>query len=98
MERRTGLRNLHIGASRDPKSTIRRRTEQDIYTPDPEVSYVRWEKANRDLVCSLMERQDRMNEEIFLKLNELGYRQDDLKDSNASLESRLAGLEARRQS
>jgi hypothetical protein len=25
-----------------------------------------------------MERQDRMNEEIFAKLNDLGYRQDDL--------------------
>ena len=28
----------------------------------------------------LMERQDRMNEEIFFKLNDLGYRQDDLEE------------------
>jgi hypothetical protein len=30
------------------------------------------------MVCALMERQDRMNEKIFEKLNDLGFRQDDL--------------------
>jgi hypothetical protein len=77
-ERKTGLRGLGIAASREKKSTIRRRTEQDLNGPDPEVTYTRFETAVRGLVCSLMERQDRMNEEIFIKLNDLGYRQDDL--------------------
>jgi hypothetical protein len=77
-ERKTELRGLGIASSRGKKSTTRRRTEQDLNSPDPEVSYARFETAARGLVCSLMERQDRMNEEIFFKLNDLGYRQDDL--------------------
>ena len=78
VKRKTVLRGPDIGASRESKSTIRKRTEQDIYSSDPEVTYVKAEKANRDLVCTLMERQDRMNEEIFLKINDLGYRMEDL--------------------
>jgi hypothetical protein len=77
-ERKTELRGLGIAPSLGKKSTLRRRTEQDLGGPDPEVPYARFETAARGLVCSLMERQDRMNEEIFFKLNDLGYRQDDL--------------------
>ena len=77
-ERKTELRGLGIAPSRENKSTLRRRTEQDLTCSDPEVTYARFETAARGLVCSLMERQDRMNEEIFFKLNDLGYRQDDL--------------------
>ena len=77
-ERKTELRGLGIAPLREKKSTTRRRTEQDLFGPDPEVPYARFETAVRALVCSLMERQDRMNEEIFFKLNDLGYRQDDL--------------------
>ena len=39
---------------------------------------MKFEAAARDLVCSLMERQDRMNEEIFYKLNDLAFRIEDL--------------------
>ena len=39
------------------------------------------EAAASDLICSLMERQDRMNEEIFNKLNDLGYRVEDLDEA-----------------
>jgi hypothetical protein len=42
---------------------------------------VKFEAAIRDMVCSLMERQDRMNEEIFYRINDLGSRLDDLEDS-----------------
>jgi hypothetical protein len=41
---------------------------------------VKFEAAARDLVCSLMERQDRMNEEIFYRINDLAYRLDDLEE------------------
>ncbi len=81
VERKTELRCLGICARKEKKSVVRRRTEQDIHAPDPEVPYVRTERAIRDLVCSLMERQDRMNEEIFLQLNDLKYRLDDLEDA-----------------
>ena len=39
----------------------------DIHSKDPEIPYVKFETATRELICSLMERQDRMNEEIFLE-------------------------------
>jgi hypothetical protein len=67
-----------IARPREPKSTRRRRTQRDIYGKDPEIPYVKFEAVTRDLVCSLMERQDRMNEEIFLRLNDLAYRVEDL--------------------
>jgi hypothetical protein len=77
VERMTGLRGLSIGQGRVAQSTIRKRTERDLHLPDAEVPYFKTEKAIRDLFCSLMERQDRMNESIFLKLNDLEYRVDD---------------------
>lgn len=36
------------------------------------------EHAIRDLICSLMERQDRMNEELLQRIIDLQYRMDDL--------------------
>jgi len=53
----------------------------DIYEKDAEIPYVKFEAAARDLVCSLMERQDRMNEEIFSKINDLAYRVDDIEQA-----------------
>ncbi|MDD1691079.1 MAG: hypothetical protein LUQ66_10505 [Methanoregula sp.] len=78
VERVTVLRGQSIARPFTPKSVRRRQTERDLYGKDPEISYVKFERAARDLVCSLMERQDRMNEEIFYKLNDLGYRVEDL--------------------
>ena len=78
VERKTELRGLGIAPSREKKSTIRKRTEHDLNVSDPEVPCARFETAARDLVCSLMERQDRMNEQLFVRLNDLGYRMDDL--------------------
>ncbi|MDO9326550.1 MAG: hypothetical protein Q7T80_16490 [Methanoregula sp.] len=78
IERVTALRGLGIGRPREPKSSLRRQTQRDIYGRDPEIPYVKFETAARDLVCSLMERQDRMNEEIFFRLSDLTYRIEDL--------------------
>ncbi|MDO9036615.1 MAG: hypothetical protein Q7U51_15635 [Methanoregula sp.] len=74
VKRVTALIRQTIARPQEPKSTHRRRTQLDIYGKDPEIPYVKFEAASRDLVCSLMERQDRMNEEIFSKINDLGYR------------------------
>jgi hypothetical protein len=76
--RATALRGQGITRHQSPKSTYRRQTQQDLNGKDPEIPYVKFEGAARDLVCSLMERQDRMNEEIFLRLNDLGYRVEDI--------------------
>jgi len=78
VERVTALRGQGIASPREPKSILRRRTQADIDNKGAEVPYVKFEAAVRDLVCSLMERQDRMNEEIFYKINDLVYRVEDL--------------------
>ena len=81
IERATALRGQGTGRPPSPKSVVRRQTYGDIFGRDPEVPYVKFETALRDLVCSLMERQDRMNEEIFFRINDLGSRINDLEDS-----------------
>ena len=80
VERATALRGQGIGRPPAPKSAVRRQTQGDIFGKDPEIPYVKFEAAARDLVCSLMERQDRMNEEIFYRINDLAYRLDDLEE------------------
>jgi hypothetical protein len=79
----TALRGHSIARPKEPTSTTRRQTQLDIYGKDSEIPYVKFEKAARDLVCSLMERQDRMNEEIFLKINDLEYRVDDIREDRS---------------
>jgi hypothetical protein len=78
VERVTALRGQSIARPQEPKSGRRRQTRSDIYSRDAEIPYVKFEAATRDLVCSLMERQDRMNEEIFCRINDLEYRVRDL--------------------
>lgn len=92
VERATALRGLSICSKKDSKSTCRKRTEQDLHSPYAEVPYVKTELAIRALVCSLMERQDRMNEEIFLKINDLKYRFDDLELSKKSRATKQPGF------
>jgi hypothetical protein len=81
VDRVTALRGQGITRPPEPKSILRRQTQGDIYGKNAEIPYVKFEATVRDLVCSLMERQDRMNEEIFSKLNDLGYRLGDLEEN-----------------
>jgi hypothetical protein len=78
VERRTGLRGLHIGAAPRPTSVLRKQTRASLNERDPEIPYVKFESGLRDLVCSLMERQDRMNEELLRRVVDLQYRMDDI--------------------
>lgn len=75
VERVTALRGLSSGGRpTEPQSSLRRMTQRDIFGKEPEIPYVKFEAVARDQVCSLMERQDRMNEEIFYKLSDLRCR------------------------
>jgi hypothetical protein len=74
----TALRGRQFLPGPLPKSTIRRNTLQDLKDTDPEVPYVKTGRAIRDLSCSLLERQDRMNEVLLCRLIDLEYRIDDL--------------------
>jgi hypothetical protein len=88
VQRRTGLRGLSIGAARAPARTIRKNTEDDLKERDPEIPYVKAEAACRDLVCCLMEREDRMNEELLEKMVDLQYRMDDLETDFSDMKAR----------
>jgi hypothetical protein len=78
VERKTGLRGQSIDPVRRPERLIRRRTERDLLAYDSDVPYAAVERANRDLVCSLIERQDLVTEKLLLMINDLQYRVDDL--------------------
>ena len=93
VERKTGLRGMSIGQGRVAESTLRKRTERDLHLPGAEIPYFRTEKAVRDLFCSLLERQDRMNESLFLKLNDLEYRVDDIEQSRNARVPKRSGAD-----
>lgn len=92
VQRRTGLRNLSIGAARAPARTIRKKTEDDLKERDPEIPYMKAEAACRDLVCSLMEREDRMNGELLEKYVDLEYRLEDLEADFSVLKERYPAV------
>lgn len=71
VERRTGLRGLGTGSIRPPKNAVWKNTEDDLRERDPDIPYLKFEKVLRDRVCSLMERQDRMNEELLQRIVDL---------------------------
>ena len=70
LNRKDGVHGPGPGSSRVKRRTRRRQTGRDIYDRDPIIPYVRTGRAIRNRVCSLMERQDRMNGEIFSKIND----------------------------
>jgi len=88
VQRKTGLRGQEIDPVRKPKRSVRSGTERDLLEYDSEVPYAAVEKANRNLVCSLIERQDRVTEGLLLIINDLQYRVDDLECSVNDLKSR----------
>jgi hypothetical protein len=71
----------------------RRRTLLAIWDKDGEIPYIKYETASRNLICCLMERQDRMNEAIFERMIEIEYRIDDLERdcSECSKKNQTAG-------
>ncbi len=71
IKRKTELQGMVTKSSLYDPAQIRRRTERDLKDAGSEIPYARTEKAVRDLVCSLIERQDRMNRDIFLEINTL---------------------------
>lgn len=84
---KTELQGFTAASFMDPPE-IRKRTERDLKFPDADIPYYKAEAALRDLVCSLMERDDRMNEDMFLRWNGLKHRIEDLEDEIQALKSR----------
>jgi hypothetical protein len=67
--RKTEMFGMSTKSFPEEPAHVRRRTEQNIKNPEFGIPYAATEKAVRDLVCSLVERQDRMNAGLFLDIN-----------------------------
>jgi len=91
-EKKTGLRGQGIDPVRRSKRALRSRTERELLVTDSDVPYAAVEKANRDLVCSLIERQDRVTENLLLMINDLQYRIDDLESGTLPTGTKKSGI------
>ena len=83
VERRTGLRGQAIAPGKNPKSR-RQAVIRELMEIGSDIPYAAVEKANRDLICSLIERQDRAIEGVLLLITDMQYRLDDLEDAGQS--------------
>jgi len=93
VERKTELHGMSSKPPDDP-SRVRRRTERDLKDPGFGIPYGQTEKAVRDLVCSLIERQDRMNVSLFLEINSMNEDIGILKDQLYKLKTAKTGTNA----
>jgi hypothetical protein len=69
---------------------IRRRTMQHLKSPGAAVSYQPFETAFRDFICSLMERQDLMGEELLLHIADLQQQIDALEDRESEVKKTVS--------
>jgi len=76
--RRTGLRGQAIGTGVPARRPGGVRAEKELLAYDSDVPYAAFERANRALFGALIDRQDRITEELLLRINDMQYRQDDL--------------------
>jgi hypothetical protein len=92
VERVTGLRGQAIDRGTRPSRLDRSRTGRELLEQDSDIPYTAAEKAQRDLVCSLIERQDRVTEQLLLMINDLQYRTDDLELAVEAVLRRKTGI------
>ena len=92
VERVTALRGQAIDHGQRPKRSVRSGIRQELLAYDSDIPYTAAEKAQRDLVCSLIERQDRVTEKLLLMINDLQYRTDDLELAVEAVLRRKTGI------
>jgi hypothetical protein len=80
--RKTELHGTMPASTPDEGKKTRRRTMQSLKSPGAMVSYQPFETAFKDFICSLMERQDMMGEELLLHIADLQQQIDALEDLN----------------
>lgn len=76
--RKTELHGAAPPSTQDERRKARGRTLRSLNDPDGTVPYRPFETAFRDFICSLMERQDRAYEELFLHIVDLRQQVDGL--------------------
>ena len=90
--RKTEMFGMSTKSFPEEPAQVRRRTEENIKNPEFGIPYAATEKAVRDLVCSLVERQDRMNAGLFLDINCMQEDIGMLKDQVYKLKTMKSGL------
>ena len=78
--RKTELHGTTTASTPDEGKKIRRRTMQSLKSSAATVSYIPFEAAFKDFICSLMERQDMMGEELHHHIADLQQQIDALED------------------
>ena len=78
--RKTELHRATPGSTPDVDKKTRRRTMKSLESPGVMVSYHPLELAFKDFICSLLERQDLMGEELLLRIADLQQQIDALED------------------
>jgi hypothetical protein len=78
--RKTDLHGTTTVSTPDKGKKTRRRMIQSLKNPGAPVSYPPFETAFRDFICSLMERQDMMGEDLLLYIADLQQQIDALED------------------
>jgi len=92
VERVTALRGQAIDHGQRPKRSVRSGIKLELLAYDSDIPYAAVEKAQRDLVCSLIERQDRVTEKLLLMINDLQYRTDELELTVEAVLRRKTGI------
>lgn len=78
--RKTELHGTTTPSTPDEGKKIRRRTMQSLKSSAATVSYLPFEAAFKDFICSLLERQDMMGEELLHHIADLQQQIDALED------------------
>ena len=92
--RKTEMLGMSMKSFPEEPAQVRRRTERDLKNHEFGIPYAATEKAVRDLVCSLVERQDRMNAGLFLDINSMQEDIGMLKDQVYKLKTVKSGSAA----
>lgn len=64
--RKTELHGTVPAQTRAEQERVRSRTQKNLRSPDSDVAYVPFDTAFRDLICSVIQRQDRIREELLM--------------------------------
>jgi len=89
VERVTALRGQAIIHPKVPLKKRRGRDPDHEFLADAEIPYGEMERVFARVFCALVDRQDRANQALLLRLNDLEYRVDDLESSMREMEKSI---------
>jgi hypothetical protein len=89
--RKTELHGTGPATTPEERDRVRRKTIQNLKEPGAEISYIQFETAFKDYTCSLIERQDRIRDELFFHVADLQQQLSDLEEQLAQVAQERTG-------